>query len=262
MSSRLSVLTLTVLLVAGIQPAFAQEAVPPPPPPPSVPPPPSSAPLPSEQPGCFFILQKTPPKLGRKDAKAKRPRKKHLSIDLSVGSLDFLKARGAYKHLAPGMMLSQHYGFELNPFVSLEPGYLLAFPKEKGNELGNVKNLFVLGFVMDLKVKMTDPDKAPWIVPYAQLGIGAYVFRGVTPLGKYSIDKSETLAKGGGFRTGGGVDMYLKRYLSLGLRVLYQGMVLSRFKCNLCGDPAFVQDKSSFQHGITAEAVLAFHIPY
>jgi len=62
------------------------------------------------------------------------------------------------------------------------------------------------------------------------------------------------LAQGGGFQLGAGIDIYLTRWLTLGARLLYRGIIMGKIE-ESCGERCISDDPEdrTFLHGLSGE---------
>jgi hypothetical protein len=108
-------------------------------------------------------------------------------------------------------------GVRLAPMFALELGYALNIhnPVEQGGE--TVDALLLHAGTLDLKVIF--PNRSN-VRPYFQVGLGVY------ELASYA---DSTLYRNGvGFQLGGGLDLWLNRFWSIGFRVLYHGIAFTQ----------------------------------
>lgn len=103
------------------------------------------------------------------------------------------------------------FGWRMAPSFSLDFNWLMSFHDADDTAGGDEAAL--TSFSIDGRFFLT--DKSRQVQPYLQAGIGAYI------LGRDSWDY-DTLT-GVGFQLGGGVDIYLSRYVSIGGKLLYRG---------------------------------------
>ena len=264
------ILCMMVLLPGTAAAGEVLMVVPPPPPPPPGTPPPAP---PLHHRHNVRVRSAPGPYVHRKCTRyrcrrhAPRPfLKRAVYHDWGFGSFSLLKPKGAYRFLTPGFAFSHHLGFSFNPFLALELGYVLAFPKEKDGALGGVKNMALAGVIVDFKLRLAVASRKNHVVPYLLTGLGVYLLSGKRRLagGCFSED-SNRLAHGGGLRVGAGIDFFAHKNVSLGVRAVYQALFMSQFRCGE-GDSArcaeFRTDKPQTLHGLTALGTLTIYFPF
>lgn len=104
-------------------------------------------------------------------------------------------------------------GFRLAPMLALELGYASTVHDEA--DWSGVDHIAIHQATADLKIIF--PSRSP-VRPFIQGGGGYY--------GMHTGE--DRWVHGGGFQIGGGVDFWLDRYWTLGLRVLYHGVKFGR----------------------------------
>ena len=117
---------------------------------------------------------------------------------------------------------------------------------------GDPNALFLWGVTLDAKLNLLRPSWRHRLVPYLQVGGGAY--------GLYSDAYWGTsdLAKGGGFQAGVGLDLYLTRWLSLGARMLYRGIVMGKLNTTCDGECVSPNEEDrTYINGLTGEVNMA-----
>ena len=103
-------------------------------------------------------------------------------------------------------------GVRLNPYLGLEFGYGQTIHNPVSDYWGNLVDYLALNqFTADLKVIFPNPSN---VRPFIQGGAGLYVL---------TQNYSEPVA-GGGVQLGGGVDIWLTPWWSLGGRLMYHGI--------------------------------------
>ena len=272
--SAVFVFSLLVVLLF-LQTARAQVAYPPPPIPTTPPAPTKALATPAEDHhatnqtcGCWKTYRRY---RNRRCRCRRRRRRRHTKLKggptfgMGVGSLAILKSKGPYQHLAPGVYISTFFGYDFSHVLSIELGFNGSVHKEQGDALGGVKEPSLVGLALDFKFRLAEPGRGAKIVPFLQAGMGMFFLQGMASnaQGEYE-DTKKTLAHGGAFQLGGGLDFYLNRYLSLGLRVLYRPFFMSGMRCGQ--GPAAVcaaQDPESrpIMHTLSAELNLTLHAP-
>jgi hypothetical protein len=190
-----------------------------------------------------------------------RPRRFwRLGIYLGAGAGGFgiLGAKGPYQHISAGGFGSAWIGLNFSRRFALELGFIGSVHNEQFSELDNSywaeNELLLWGVTLDAKFNMVRPGWRQRFVPYLQAGIGAYGLVGEY-YDEFGYVGSRSLASGAGVQLGGGIDIYLARWLVLGARVLYRGIVLGELECGNTGDRCASADEenSTVLHGVTGE---------
>lgn len=282
-AAKISALLVFVGLVSFSGVASAQDAPPPPPPPPpssgpeATPPPavdpapppatphsppPAATPQPNRcgvsqpAPGCH----QPPPRYYRPVPRyrPRRFRRLGLYIGGSGGGLAFMGAKGPYEHISAGGYGSAWVGMNFGRRFALELGFIGSMHQEQFSEFDSTywseNELFLWGVTLDAKFNLVRPGWRRRFVPYLQAGVGAYGLVGDYYEDGYYMG-SQALANGGGVQFGGGIDIYLTRWLVLGARVLYRGIILGRLKCDSGGDRCMSneEDDRTVLHGLSGE---------
>jgi hypothetical protein len=111
-------------------------------------------------------------------------------------------------------------GVRLNPNFAFEFGWGQGFHNGQSDVYGNLLNYIAMNQVTaDLKILF--PNRSN-VRPYLQGGIGYYFLYQAFDTG-YAYGTSD-LASGFGFQLGGGLDIWLNPWWSLGGRLLYHGI--------------------------------------
>ena len=150
-------------------------------------------------------------------------------------------------------------GVRLGPFVSLEANWNITFHDESWRAVtpgGTViedrylDSIYLMTLTADAKIHI--PTRGP-VEPFFQGGIG-FAFIGAT-YADPDYDGDTIFAKGPAFNLGGGLDIWLGPWLSVGGRLLYRG-------------PYFTQDdftgqaikaESNYVNGVDIDVFLTFH---
>ena len=145
-----------------------------------------------------------------------------------MGYGGFIRPEGAYRHFDSLVYLTPYFGWSFNPIFALELGYSATLLKEKEHLLGDVKGPGLFNVTLDLKVRFLQPSRRRYVVPYLQAGLGVSFLQGtVKARTECEDDKGLLMAHGGSVQVGGGLDIYLSRWLVLGARALYRPMFMS-----------------------------------
>ncbi len=281
-AAKLSALLVFVGLVGFTSVASAQGAPPPPPPPPpssgpEVAPPPAANPVPPPaDPNVAPPTTAPAPYHGRcgvpqappcyRQPPRYRPRYRRrfwrlgLYLGAGAGGFGILGAKGPYKEISSGGYGSLWIGLNLGRRFALELGFIGSVHNERFSEYDGYdsyyaeNDLMMWGVTLDAKFNLVRPGWRRRFVPYLQAGVGAYGLVG-DYYDELGYSGSQSLATGGGVQLGGGIDIYLARWLILGARVLYRGIILGELKCGNTGDACSNSDNDSSTaiHGITGE---------
>lgn len=283
---KISALLLFVGLVSFSSVASAQDAPPPPPPPPpgagpdAAPPPaadpappaasphaapphaapPHTAPAPYHAGRCGVPQS---PRCYHPAPRYYRPRHRRfwrlgLYLGAGAGGFGILGASGPYKEISPGGFGNVWIGLNFSRRFALELGFIGSVHNERFSEYDNgfygENDLMLWGVTLDAKFNLVAPGWRSRFVPYLQAGVGAYGLVG-DYYDNMGYSTSRSLATGAGVQLGGGIDIYLARWLVLGARVLYRGIVLGELKCGNSGDrcASSEDDNRTTLHGLTGE---------
>jgi hypothetical protein len=279
-AAKISALVMFVGLMSFSTLAAAQYAPPPPPPPPPsagpeaepppaanpVPPPasphvapPTTAPAPYPAPGRCGVPQAPP--CYRPAPRYRRPARfwrVGLYLGAGGGGFGILGAKGPYEHISAGGMANLWVGLYLSRRFALELGFMGSIHQEQFTEYDGTywgeNEMMLWGVTLDAKFNLVTPGWRRRFVPYLQAGVGAYGLVGDT-YDEYGYVGSQSLATGAGVQLGGGLDIYLTRWLVLGGRLLYRGIVLGKMNCGDTTDrcTADAEDSSTVLHGLTGE---------
>lgn len=239
--------------------ALAQPAPPPPPPAPGAPgagpvytpppPPPAAAPLPAR---CGVYPA---PPCSRPYGPMRRPWRSRFwrlgpYIGLGGGGFGVTGAKGPYGSISSGGFGNLYVGMNFTRRFALELGFIGSAHNERFT--GDPNALFLWGVTLDAKFNLVRPSWRHRLVPYLQVGGGAY--------GLYSDSYWGTsdLARGGGFQAGAGLDLYLTRWLTLGARLLYRGIVMGKLNTT-CDGECISRDEAdrTYLNGVTGEVNMA-----
>jgi hypothetical protein len=172
----------------------------------------------------------------------------HLGPYVGVGGGGFgvLGASGPFEYLGSGGFANIYVGMNFSRRFALELGFLGSIHDEEFSY--EPQSLMLWGVTLDLRYNLVSPSWTRRFVPYLQAGVGAY------GLVSDNYSGSQSLAQGGGFQAGGGLDIYLARWLTVGVRLLYRGIIMGRVD-DSCGDRCISQDDAdqTYIHGLTGE---------
>lgn len=259
-----------VFLVAGlIDRAEAQDAPPPPPPAPDqgptyAPPPPPVAPpqcgvfpappcaqpyaQPYPQPYAQPYPQPYYPPPYHRPLRYHPASSWNLGPYVGVGGGGFavLGAKGPFEYLSSGGFASVYIGMNFARRFALELGFLGSVHNEEWSY--EPQSLMLWGVTLDARYNLVSPSWHRRFVPYLQAGVGAY------GLVSDNYSGSQTLAQGGGFQLGGGLDIYLARWMTFGARLLYRGVIMGKVN-DTCGDRCISTNEAdkTYINGLTAE---------
>ncbi len=277
-AARISALFMFIGLMSFSGVAAAQYAPPPPPPPPpdagpEAEPPPVANPLPlpasphvappptAQQPPAGRCGVPQAPPCYRPPSRY-RPARRFWRLGLYLGAggggFGIIGAKGPYEHISAGGMANMWVGLNFTRRFALELGFMGSIHNEQFTEYDgtywNENEMMLWGVTLDAKFNMVAPGWRRRFVPYLQAGIGAYGLLGDS-YDEYGYVGTQTLASGAGVQLGGGLDIYLTRWLVLGGRLLYRGIVLGKMDCGNTTDrcTADAEDSSTVLHGLTAE---------
>jgi len=179
-------------------------------------------------------------------------------LGAGAGGFGILGAAGPYQEISAGGFGSVWIGLNFSRRFALELGFIGSMHNERFSEYSgsfyDQNSLMLWGVTLDAKLNLVTPGWRNRFVPYLQAGVGAYGLVG-DYYDEFGYAGSKSLATGGGVQLGGGIDIYLARWLVLGARVLYRGIVLGELKCGNTGDTcANAQDDNrTVLHGLTGE---------
>ncbi len=199
-----------------------------------------------------------------------------LTFTLMGGYSDRIRPAGPYEALQRYGLFGYTFGWSFSPYLHLGVSVSADFMGQRDGQLGRVKGLGQLNVTSDLTVRLIAPSDRRYVVPFLQLGLGVTWLSG-------SVSREETgegcdgepettettettdnitLARGGIFQVGGGVEFYLTRWLALGVRALYRLQVMSGLRCaegpNAICDPAVDPNQQNL-HVLSTDAYLTFH---
>ncbi|MFH2009583.1 MAG: hypothetical protein ABI333_23525 [bacterium] len=181
-----------------------------------------------------------------------------------IGYFGLIKPEGAYRHLRPTVFLNPYFGWNLSPIFGLELGYSGALFKEQDGALGGVKNPSLFNVTLDLKVRLIQPTRRRYVVPYLRAGLGIGFLQGtIEAASECEENKDHTMALGGSIQVGGGLDIYLKPWLVLGARFQYRPLFMSGLKCGPGAGARCDEENQPFHllHSFSADLSLTFAWP-
>lgn len=167
-------------------------------------------------------------------------------VGIGGGGFGVLGGRGPYEYLRSGGFGSLYLGLNFAHRWALEFAFLGSVHDEEFSY--EPQSLMMWGLTLDLRFNLVRPSWHHRFVPYLQAGLGAY------GLVSDNYEGSQSLAEGGGFQLGGGLDIYLARWLTFGVRVLYRGIIMGKVS-DSCGDRCISPDAAdnTYIHGLTGE---------
>ena len=154
------------------------------------------------------------------------------SANTDSSAADFIDHGGGF-----GLFL----GVRIVPMFALEFGYTGTAHNTYTDYWGNVVDYLWLNAIT-LDGKLIFPNRSN-VRPYIQAGVGYY-----------ALSQGENWTSGGGFQLGGGLDIWLNPWWSLGGRVLYHGVKFTEFK----GNPIYSANKPFLSYA-TLEFNLQVH---
>lgn len=181
-----------------------------------------------------------------------------------VGYLGLIRPTGAYQHLDSMVYLTPYIGWNFSPIFGLELGYNGTILKERDGRLGNVKSPGLFNVTLDLKVRLLQPSRLRYVVPYLQAGLGISFMAGTVKAESVcDDDKNLNMAHGGTISVGGGLDIYLTKWMTIGARALYRPLFMSAMRCGPGADALCGTYSQPFQrlHAWSAEFNIAFTWP-
>lgn len=114
-------------------------------------------------------------------------------------------------------------GVRINPFLSIEGNWMITWHDIAWDSgVVELDVLYLMSFTADAKIHL--PTRS-MIEPYFQAGLG-FIFAGVS-YGANTPTGDAIFAKAPIFNLGGGVDIWLGPWLTVGGRLLYRGMYFS-----------------------------------
>jgi hypothetical protein len=194
-----------------------------------------------------------------------------LTFTARGGHHDLIGEPGAFELLEPRGSFGFGYGWNISPFVHFGLGVDGLVYGQEGQRLGPVKGLAQINVISDLTFRLLRPSERHLLVPFLQLGMGLGVLSGtvkktVTTEGcdgaqeTTESSKSTTLARGGIFQIGGGLEIWLTRAVSLDLRALYRVQPMSGLRCleGAACDRSTTPSQVTL-HGFLADVALTVH---
>jgi hypothetical protein len=147
-------------------------------------------------------------------------------------------------------------GIRLGPFISIEANFGITYHSEAW-DAGNVTiidldSIYMVTATADLKIHI--PTRGI-VEPFFQAGVG-YAGIGVTNVSSsYAYETGGLFAEGLAFNVGGGLDVWLGPWVSIGGRALYRGLRFGEPKYKWNGAVYY----SNFVNGVSVDLFLAFH---
>jgi opacity protein-like surface antigen len=137
----------------------------------------------------------------------------HFYLGVAPQAMVVLDQTGPRSFLDTGGGFDLYLGGRLNRWVGLELGWQPTFHNREVDAFGRpVGRIALQAVTLDMKIYFARGRVQPYFVG----GAGAYL------LG----DNFDVFAAGPGFQVGGGLDIWLTRHLSLGVRAQYRGVDL------------------------------------
>ncbi len=149
-------------------------------------------------------------------------------LGVGGGYLSLVRPTGGFEHLTALGQASVAFGWNLGGLFALELGLSSTFFRPE-KALGEISRVAMVAVALDARLRLVRPSPHRPVVPFVQAGLGAYTLVGATETSCGSC-KTRAMAHGGGLRAGGGLDLYLNRYMVLGTRVLYHRLFLSKLR--------------------------------
>lgn len=146
--------------------------------------------------------------------------------------------------LGSGAGFDLGFGWRIADTVSLDFNWLMSF-HDAGDTTATGDEGALSSLDIDLRFFLTDRSRR--VQPYVLVGVGAYI------LGRDSWN-FDTLT-GAGFQLGGGADLYLTKYVSIGGKILYRGAYLD----NADSTWSYYPTASTWLSAVTYGADLKFH---
>lgn len=251
---RTLLLSAVIFLVAGFASSVEAQVPPPPPPPPPdqgpvyAPPPPPVAYQCGVYPAPPCVQPYYRPVYYRPVVRYPQPSFWNLGPYVGVGAGGFavLGAKGPYEYISNGGFGNIYIGMNFLRRFALELGFLGSVHNEEWTY--EPQALMMWAVTLDAKFNLVRPSWNRRFVPFLQAGLGAY---GLVSDHYYG---SSDVAQGGGFQVGGGIDIYLARWLTLGGRLLYRGIVMGQIK-DSCGERCISSNEAdqTYINGLTGE---------
>ena len=195
-----------------------------------------------------------------------------VTLSFRGGWQDLTHPGGPYQALQGRGSFGYTLGWNFNPFVHWGLSLDASFYGQKNGQLGHLKGIGMMNVTSDLTFRLYRPSDKRYVVPFLQLGLGVAILTGSKPKlettegcdGETETTptyENHTLARGGIFQVGGGVEFFLTRWLSLSARALYRLHAMSGVTC-APGPNAICDDSDRKQytlHGLVTDASLTIH---
>lgn len=148
-------------------------------------------------------------------------------------------------------------GIRLSPFVSLELNWLITYHNQTfvygNNYVSYLDALYMMSFTGDVKIHI--PTYGP-VEPFFQGGVG-FAYLGPTWASGYVVDGG-IFSKGPTFDLGGGLDIWLNPWFSLGGRILYRGYFFTEPTYVVRGS-SVPTPQSNFVNAVGIDLFATFH---
>jgi hypothetical protein len=180
-------------------------------------------------------------------------------VGIGGGGFGIMSAKGPYEYLSSGGFGNLYVGMNFTPRFALELAFIGSAHNEEfdayyyADYVGDPNSLMMWGVTLDAKFNLVRPAWHRRFVPYLQAGLGAYGLFSDSYVG------TQDLAQGGGFQVGGGLDIYVTRWLTLGARLLYRGIVMGELKDTCDGGQCISRSEQdrTYINGLTGELNIA-----
>ncbi len=184
-------------------------------------------------------------------------------VGMGTGYLGLIRPSGGFEQLQPLVYLTPYLGYNFSPIFGLELGYNGTILKDRDGTLGNIQRPGLFNVTLDLKFRFIQPTQRRYVVPYLQAGLGLSFMQGTIRQSECDKRKTFNMAHGGTVSVGGGLDIYLTKWMTLGARALYRPLFMSGLRCGPGADARCGVNSPPFQtlHAWSAEFNLAIVIP-
>jgi opacity protein-like surface antigen len=145
--------------------------------------------------------------------------RRHFYLGAEAVGVAVVGQTGPRDFIAHGGGFNLFLGGRVHRHVALEFGWQPTFHSWDGRPFASGDGLALTALTFDAKFF---PIGGP-IQPYVSAGVGSYLL---------SDDRLSLYAEGGGYQLGAGVDFWLGRHFSLGLKAQYRGVGLVNFDRN------------------------------
>lgn len=187
------------------------------------------------------------------------------------GYHDLIVAKEGFGAMAPKGSFGYAWGWNINPFVNFGLGVDGFFYGAHRQIHGPVKGVGQINLTMDVIFRLIRPSERRYVVPFIQVGMGLALLSASAKKTEGSVDsegepvltetqKSLLLSRGGLFQVGGGLEIFLTRFLSLSVRAMYRVQPMSGLRCveGASCDPSRGLGQQNLQ-GFSADAGFTIH---